>query len=111
VIAVVFVYIILGLFFEVTPWRQLFLFLIGFFSAFHWIQTVKTLREADQPDLKLAGGKIFSLVTISLANLVVLALVLKGLFPQEVSLSNAAENVARNTWRLGCFLVHYIKGN
>lgn len=103
-----FLYFVGDLFVDLTPYRTVFLFFIGFFTSFHFIQTVKTLLEADQPDLKLAGGKIFSLVLIILANLIVLALVLKGLFPEQVSLLSAAENVLKstlNTWRI---LVNYI---
>ncbi len=107
-LVVLFLYGVGDLFVDLTPYRTVFLFLIGFFTAFHFIQTVKTLSEADQPDLKLAGGKIFSLVLIILANLIVLALILKGLFPEQVSLLSAAENVLKstlNTWRI---LVNYI---
>ena len=76
--------------------------------TFHFIQTFKTLFEADQPDLKLAGGKVFSTITIVLANLVVLAVVLKGLFPDSVSLCDTAVGIAKatlNAWRI---LVNYI---
>ena len=102
------VYVIASLFVDLTPYRQAFLFLIGFFTAFHWVQTVKTLFEADQPDLKLAGGKVFSLVMIGLANLLVLALVLKGLFPQEVLLLPAGKNVLVGTLNVWRILVNYI---
>ena len=102
------VYVIASLFVDLTPYRQGFLFLIGFFTAFHWVQTVKTLFEADQPDLKLAGGKVFSLVMIGLANLLVLALVLKGLFPQEVLLLPAGKNVLVGTLNVWRILVNYI---
>lgn len=108
VLLTLFVYMIGDLFVDLAPYRQIFLFLVGFFTSFHFIQTFKTLFEADQPDLKLAGGKIFSVVMISLANLVILALVLKGLFPEAVSLGAGAKNVLRgtlNTWRI---LVNYI---
>ena len=108
VLVTVFAYIIGDLFVDLTPYRQLFLFLIGFFISFHFIQTFKTLFEADQPDLKLAGGKIFSVVIIVLANLIVLAILLKGVFPEIVSLHQACLNVVRgtlNTWRI---LVNYI---
>lgn len=108
VLVVVFGYIIGDLFTDLTPYRQVFLFLIGFFTSFHFIQTFKTLFEADQPDLKLAGGKVFSVVTIILANLVVLAVLLKGVFPEEVSLQAAAMNVVRGTLNTGRILVNYI---
>ena len=108
VLITVFVYMIGDLFVDLTPYRQIFLFLMGFFTSFHFIQTFKTLFEADQPDLKLAGGKVFSVVMIVSANLVVLAILLKGVFPESDSLRQASFNVIRgtlNTWRI---LVNYI---
>ena len=101
-------YLVLDLFMDVAPYRPIFIFMVGFFTAFHWIQTIKTLTEADQPDLKLAGGKIFSYIIIGLVNLVVLAVVLKGLFPQTISLLAAGERIvvgSLNVWRI---LVNYI---
>lgn len=108
VIAATMLYLIAGLFTDITPYRQVFLFVIGFCTAFHWIQTFKTLFEADQPDLKLAGGKIFSVVMIVLANLLVLVLVLKALFPETVSLAAAGKNVAAGTVNVWRIIVNYI---
>lgn len=108
VIVTVFVCVIGDLFVDLTPYRQVFLFLVGFFTAFHFIQTFKTLFEADQPDLKLAGGRVFSVIVIVLANLTVLALLLKGLFPETVPLVQAGGRVffgTVNVWRI---LVNYI---
>lgn len=104
----VFLYRVGDLFTDLTPYRSVFLFFIGFFTAFHFIQTFKTLLEADQPDLNLAGGKVFSLVLIILANLLVLVLVLKGLFPEQVSLLVAGRNVLKSTLHAGRILVNYI---
>ena len=108
VIAAALVYVIADLFADVSPYRQVFLFVIGFFTAFHFIQTFKTLFEADQPDLKLAGGKVFSVVMITLANLVVLAVVLKALFPETVSLLEAGKNVLAGTVNIWRIIVNYI---
>ena len=108
VIATTMLYLIAGLFTDITPYRQVFLFVIGFCTAFHWIQTFKTLFEADQPDLHLAGGKIFSVVMIVLANLLVLVLVLKALFPETVSLAAAGKNVAAGTVNVWRIIVNYI---
>ena len=108
VILTVLAYVIGDLFADLTPYRQVFLFLVGFFTAFHFVQTFKTLFEAEQPDLKLAGGKVFSVIMIVLCNLIVLALLLKGLFPETVSLSRASARVfwgTVNVWRI---LVNYI---
>ena len=100
-LAAAFVYAMANLFVDLTPYRQVFLF-------FHVTQTFKTLFEADQPDLKLAGGKIFSVVMITLANLVVLALVLKALFPEAVSLAEAGKNVLAGTVNIWRIIVNYI---
>lgn len=102
------IYGISGLCTDVTVLRPYFLVWLGGCLSFHFIQTFHTLWEADQPDLKLAGGKIFSLVTIVLANLFILALVLKVLFPQDVSLQAAGLRVIKgsvNSWRI---IVNYI---
>jgi len=102
------VYGIAGLCTDVTPFRPYVLVWLGGCLAFHFIQTFHTLWEADQPDLKLAGGKIFSLVTIVLANMFILACVLKVLFPQDVSLQAAGLRVVKgsiNSWRI---IVNYI---
>ena len=72
------------------------------------MQTFKTLFEADQPDLKIAGGKIFSGVMITLANLVVLAVVLKALFPETVSLVSAGKNILAGTVNIWRIIVNYI---
>lgn len=108
VILVAAVYAITDLFVDLTPYRHIFLFLIGFFMAFHFVQTFKTLFEADQPDLKLAGGKVFSVVIITLANLAVLALVLKALFPETVFLAQAGKNVLAGTVNVWRIIVNYI---
>lgn len=103
-----FLYLVIGLFIDLTPYSRYMLFAIGFLTAFHLIQTFQTLWEADQPDLKLAGGKIFSLVTILLVNLILLACVLKILFPQVISLTQAGLHVLRGTLNLWRIIVNYI---
>ncbi len=102
------VYCGLTLWRDMAPYRLWFVFASGFFTAFHFIQTFKTLFEAQQPDLKLAGGKVFSAISITLVNVVILALLCKILFPEQVSLTEALRNVwdgTYNTWRI---LVNYI---
>ena len=110
VVLIALIYLFLGCWVDLTPYRQVFLFAVGFFMAFHFIQTFHTLWEADQPDLKLAGGKFFSCVTSILVNLVVLAIVLKILFPQEVFLLESVRRVAAQAAKCGQIIVHYILG-
>lgn len=101
-------YAIAELFIDLTPYRYAGLFGVGFLLSFHIIQTIKTLAETDQPDLTLAGGRFFSIMMILLANVVVLALVLKILFPQEIILWDYCRQIARaslNAWRI---IVNYI---
>lgn len=108
VVLLAMLYLLLSFFMDLTPYRHVMLFLVGFFMTFHFIQTFHTLWEADQPDLQLAGGKFFSCVSIVLANMLVLAGVLKILFPQDVLLGEAIQEVAsqvRTGWQI---IVNYI---
>ena len=93
---------------DVTSYRPLFVFLVGFFMAFHFIQTCKTLWETQQPDLKLAGGNIFSVVIIILSNAVVLAFVLKCLFPDKVLLVQLVRGTAVSTYNVWKIVINYI---
>lgn len=63
-----------------------FLILMGFTLSFHLINTFDSLWRQRQPDLKAAGGAIFSLACIAIANGLVLLVLLKMLFPRGVSL-------------------------
>lgn len=72
---------------DVSAYREVFVFAVGFFMAFHFVQTFQTLWETDQPDLQAAGGRLFSAVIIVLCNALVLALALKCLFPDKVDLT------------------------
>lgn len=109
VIVTALLYILLDFFIDLTPYRQIVLFWVGFWMAFHFIQTFHTLWETDQPDLTMAGGKFFSFVIIVLTNMVVLALVLKILFPQDVFLLESLRRVAIQTVKDGQIIVDYIR--
>ncbi len=108
VVLVALLYLLISFFIDLTPYRQIVLFAVGFFMAFHFIQTFHTLWEVDQPDLKLAGGKFFSCVSIVLVNMLVLALVLKILFPQAVDLYTSFRQVAGWTGTSARIIVNYI---
>lgn len=93
-----FVYLAIDLFWNAAPYRSVFVFIVGFFMAFHFVQTFKTLWETDQPDLILAGGRIFSTVIIILCNAAVLLLVLDLLFPNQVKLLDIVYNVGYSSF-------------
>jgi len=98
-----FIYLGLDLFMDASQYRAVFVFIVGFFMAFHFVQTFQTLWEVDQPDLTMAGGRIFSSVIIILFNAAVLVLVLKLLFPQRVQLLTMGSNILLSTckaWKM-----------
>ncbi len=101
-------YLALELCIDAAPYRPVFVFVAGFLMVFHYVQTVKTLWETQQPDLQLAGGRIFSVVMIVLCNAVVLALVLKTLFPERVALGTMARAIAVSTYNTWKIVVNYI---
>lgn len=93
---------------DISAYREAFVFVVGFLMTFHFLQTGKTLWEADQPDLQAAGGRLFSAVIIILCNALVLALALKCLFPAKVDLMQ----MLRGTLAGGCdswkIVINYI---
>ena len=103
------VYMGVDLFLDAAPYRPVFVFIVGFFMAFHFVQTFKTLWETDQPDLIMAGGRVFSAVTIVLCNAAVLLLVLKLLFPQQVKLLDIGLNVGRSTYHLWKYVFYLVR--
>lgn len=64
----------------------LFLLLMGAALAFHALMTYQTLTEIEQPDLKAAGGKVFSMAVIVGVNGLIVLTLLKALFPEAVVL-------------------------
>ncbi len=111
VIVTALVYILLDFFIDLAPYRWAVLFAVGFFMTFHFIQTFHTLWDVEQPDLTLAGGKFFSCVCIVLANMLVLAVVLKILFPQDVFLLAAAKQVFIQALTGVQIIVNYIRAH
>lgn len=66
--------------------EALFLFLLGGALGAHLLFTWDSLTQTRQPDLDAAGGVLFSLALISIANALMIMLLLKGLFPDAVPL-------------------------
>lgn len=71
----------------------LYLVLLGAALAFHLIFTFDCLWGRDQPDIKAAGGAIFALPIIAMANALIVLVLLKFLFPNEVTLSHALSRI------------------
>jgi hypothetical protein len=66
--------------------REAFLFLMGLTLCFHLLKTFDCLWGHPQPDLAQAGGTVFSLSWILLANAFILLIISKVLFPGSVGL-------------------------
>lgn len=66
--------------------EALFLLLLGAALGAHLLFTWTSLTETRQPDLDAAGGVLFSLALIAIANALAMLLLLKVLFPESVPL-------------------------
>lgn len=73
--------------------KELFLGLLGLTLSFHLIKTVEVIWRRKQPDLAAAGGALFSLSWIGMANAFVMVVLLKSLFPSTISLSGSIQSV------------------
>lgn len=67
-------------------YKNIYAAVFGFLFVFHVFHTIKTLTETKQPDLKMAGGTIFSLFCILFFNLLFAVIFLAVIFPERVSL-------------------------
>lgn len=79
--------------------EALFLFLLGGALGAHLLFTWDSLTQTRQPDLDAAGGVLFSIALIAIANSLVIMLLLKGLFPDSVALIAALSEAGLLSWR------------
>jgi len=82
---------------------------LGFFLAFHVLQTFDTLYQTKQSDVSMAGGAVFSYSLISAVNGMVLLGSFKFMYPELINTSNASGRVWdctlsfwRLAWHYGC---------
>ncbi len=83
-------------------YKDIFLFLFGFFIMLHIWHTVKTLQETQQSDLLQAGGNVFSITIIVLSNVLIIFGLLEICFPGVLPLFALFKQVLSNTllfWR------------
>lgn len=79
--------------------EALFLFLLGGALGAHLLFTWDSLTQTRQPDLDAAGGVLFSVTLIAIANSLMIMLLLKGLFPASVPLLERLSEAAGATKR------------
>ena len=82
---------------DMSAYRPFFTGATGFFLAFHLVNTGDILTGPVQSDLKKAGGIFFSISMVLLLNSLCLAVALKLIFPDLVSLTNYAGGVWNRT--------------
>jgi len=106
-----------GLKWDLSAYRNIFVGGIGFFIAFHIIHTFETLYHEKQSDLRQAGGVVFSVSLILLANSVMLMGVCKLLYPEVINMHAALSSVAelslrfwKLVWTYAVELFHFIRG-
>lgn len=71
------------------PIERVFMESVGFSLGFYWLETWNSLTGAKQPDLKNAGGIIFSGSLILLSNGILLLALIKLLFPHSLSMTHS----------------------
>lgn len=106
-VVVVFVYRLLLWYSPHLGWNEAYYFLMGLTLSFHLIFTFDSLFNHEQPDLTAAGGAVFSISLIGLANGLSVLLLLKTLFPQAVSLKGGLSQIVLTTiffWKKLFFL-------
>jgi len=107
------VYFIAGLFYPLTIYRNTVIALVGFFSVMHFIHTYKALTEVKQPDIKLAGGSIFSFSIIILFNAIILIALIEFCFPGLLPIKQICTDIFNNTmifWRnAGYYAANFIR--
>ena len=82
---------------DVSGYRDVFIFAFGLFMSFHVLNTFKCLTDEKQEDLRVAGGVIFSVCIIILANSILFLLTFKFLYPDVISLKTSFVNVLQGT--------------
>lgn len=88
--------------------QKLYAAVLGFLWCFHVVHTIKALTETSQPDLVMAGGKIFSLVMILIFNVLVALVFLSLFFPGALSVLEVLKGAFLNTFFFWQKLLNYI---
>lgn len=92
-VLIAFAYWAVGFFYPVEIYRSTVVALLGFFSVMHFIHTYKALTEVQQPDVKMAGGSIFSFSLIILFNAVIILGLIEFCFPGLLPLKQIGKDV------------------
>ena len=94
----VLIYLITSVFYKpITQYRNIFLFIVGFFMAHHLTHPYLSLTETEQSDIGGAGGHIFSFPLIILINIALLLILIEFLFPNIIEADTLIEKLFNQT--------------
>lgn len=71
---------------DISKYRLIFITLEGFFIAFHIVNTAYVMSSSLQSDFKKTRAIFFSYTVVFLSNIIFIVILLKLLFPQELSI-------------------------
>ncbi|MGB2579971.1 hypothetical protein AAIR98_001890 [Elusimicrobium simillimum] len=89
-------------------YKNAYSFVLGFLFSFHITHTVITLTEVTQPDLRMAGGVVFSLFCITLFNLLFIMLFIALIFPENIAVWPTLKSVFTQTFVFWQKVLNYI---
>ena len=90
---------------DLSKYRAIFAAIIGFLTSFHLINAIDiTFSGPLQSDLKKAGGKIFSFLTLIFLNCLILIIIFKILFPDLIALKIYANKI----WITSAKIIEFI---
>jgi len=110
-------YILLSLFWKISPYEWLFVLLSGFFTSFHIANTMEIIFTGPlQKDIQKAGGRVFSISLITILNCFVILAILKIIYPDFVLLKpyflqikTTSVRIIRFAWNLVTYLYNTAK--
>lgn len=99
------VYFAAGYAADLSKYSMIFAAVIGFLTSFHLINAIDiTFSGPLQSDLKKAGGKIFSFLTLIFLNCLILIIILKILFPDLIALKVYANKIWISSMEINKFI-------
>ena len=107
--AVLAAYFVCRLCFDIPDLREWALGAAGFTLAFHITHTADTLSGPTQIDLKKAGGVLFSIPLLTLMNCLFIAVTVKLLFPELLSIKHVSLSLLHDEKKVYTAVIYMLK--
>lgn len=108
-VATAIIYFILSFFFDVRTWRLFFLCAQGFLISYHVVNTLSTMTSAVQSDFKKTKSVFLSYMLVIFLNMILLALLIKLLFPHSANLTLFLKTSFDNFLNITKFTLFYAR--